>query len=461
MLNLLKKFKENKLQKLNEQIKCPNCQSFIDISSVLYTQILDKAKQEIQKQKQEFQIELNNKRAEYSKALQELKIQKIEQEKLISEQVSQKLDLEKQKITQEFLLQKQSFQEEFEKKFIQEHENEMKIIQEELQKKSKELSEFLSIKAENEKLKREQKENEERLKFEVRQEVFKEFKEQESKNLEFEKEKIRLEILQKNGDKDLQIKELELRLEGVKKELNDAKRKAEQGSMQIQGEAAELMIEEYLKQEFLSDEVKEISKGLNGADCLHIIKDNFGNVCGSILYESKRTKEFNKEWLDKLKLDSINVKSDIAVLITKTMPKNKDKTHYLEGLLICNFYEFKSIACVLREAIINHHKLKNALQNKDEKNHLLYEYLNSKEFNTQITLILKTYQTMKEELESEMRAMQNIWKKRAKAIDKLSFNSTAIVSSLNAIFSDLQGENLIGEDGLKSLENLAKDEEND
>ncbi|WP_252367850.1 DUF2130 domain-containing protein, partial [Campylobacter jejuni] len=80
----------------------------------------------------------------------------------------------------------------------------------------------------------------------------------------------------------------------------------------------------------LSDEVKEVPKGVNGADCLHIVKDNFGNICGSILYESKRTKEFNKEWLDKLKLDSIAAKSDIAVLITKTMPKDKEKTHFKE-----------------------------------------------------------------------------------------------------------------------------------
>lgn len=96
------------------------------------------------------------------------------------------------------------------------------------------------------------------------------------------------------------------------------------------------------------------------------------------LYESKRTKEFNKEWLDKLKLDSIAAKSDIAVLITKTMPKDKEKTHFKEGILICTFNEFKGVLAVLRESIINAYKLKNALQNKDEKNHILYEYLNSR-----------------------------------------------------------------------------------
>lgn len=335
----------------------------------------------------------------------------------------------------------------------------MKIMQEELEKKSKELSEFLSIKAENERLKREQKENEERLKFQAKEEAFKEFKEQENKNLEFEREKMRLEFQKSTQEQDLKYKELETNFKSIAQKLEDAQRRIEQGSQQLQGEAAELLIEEYIQSEYLSDEVKEVPKGVNGADCLHIVKDNFGNICGSILYESKRTKEFNKEWLDKLKLDSIAAKSDIAVLITKTMPKDKEKTHFKEGILICTFNEFKGVLAVLRESIINAYKLKNALQNKDEKNHILYEYLNSKEFNTQITFILKTYQNMKEELEAEKRALQNIWKKRERAIENLSFNSTAIVSSLNAIFSDLQGGNLIGEEGIKSLENLAKDED--
>ncbi|ECO5309407.1 DUF2130 domain-containing protein [Campylobacter jejuni] len=425
----------------NEQIKCPSCGSFIDISTALYAQILDKAKQEMLKQKKEFDDEVNAKRAEYIKALNDLKTQKIEQEKLINEQVSQKLLLEKQKFEQELLTQKQNFQKEFSEKF------------------NKELSEFLSIKAENERLKREQKENEERLKFQAKEEAFKEFKEQESKNLEFEREKMRLEFQKSTQEQDLKYKELETNFKSVAQKLEDAQRRIEQGSQQLQGEAAELLIEEYIQSEYLSDEVKEVPKGVNGADCLHIVKDNFGNICGSILYESKRTKEFNKEWLDKLKLDSIAAKSDIAVLITKTMPKDKEKTHFKEGILICTFNEFKGVLAVLRESIINAYKLKNALQNKDEKNHILYEYLNSKEFNTQITFILKTYQNMKEELEAEKRALQNIWKKRERAIENLSFNSTAIVSSLNAIFSDLQGGNLIGEEGIKSLENLAKDED--
>ncbi|MBZ7934736.1 DUF2130 domain-containing protein [Campylobacter molothri] len=442
----------------NEKIKCPNCGNFIDISLALYTQILDKAKLDMQKQKQEFEKEVNEKRAEYSKILSELKAQKAEQEKLISEQVSQKLDIEKQKIEQEVLLQKQIFQKDFMEKFAKEHENEKKIMQEELDKKSKELSELLTLKAENERLKREQKENEERLKLQIKEEAFKEFKEQEKKNLELEKEKIRLEFQSKNEEQDIKFKELEIKFKSVTQELDAAKRKVEQGSQQLQGEAAELLIEEYIQNEYFNDEVKEVPKGVNGADCLHIVKDAFGNICGKILYESKRTKEFNKEWLDKLKLDSIAAKSDIAVLITKTMPKDKEKTHFKEGILICTFAEFKGVLAVLRESIINAYKLKNALQNKDEKNHILYEYLNSKEFNTQITFILKTYQTMREELEAEKRALQNIWKKRERAIENLSFNSTAIVSSLNAIFSDLKGENLIGEEGIKSLENLAKED---
>ncbi|MBM0636585.1 DUF2130 domain-containing protein [Campylobacter sp. VicNov18] len=438
----------------NDPIKCPNCGNFMDINELLYIQISNQVQEEFQKQKQEFQNEVNKQKIEYAKALNDLKVQKADQEKLINERVSQELLLQKQKIQQDFLMQKQNFQKEFSEKFHKEHESEVKIMQEELDQKSKELSQLLSVKAENEKLKREQKENEERLKFQIKEEALKEFKEQENKNLELQKQKIRLEY----EEKEMAHKELQIQFNTVKQELDVLKRKADQGSQQLQGEAAELFIQEYIQKEYLSDEVKEVPKGISGADCLHVVKDNFGNICGSILYEIKRTKEFNKEWLDKLKLDSIAARSDIAVLITKTMPKEREKTHFKEGILVCTFFEFKGVLAVLRESIMNIYKLKNALKNKDEKNHILYEYLNSKEFNTQITFILKTYQNMKEELEAEKRALQNIWKKREKAIENLSFNSTAIVSSLNAIFSDLKGENLIGEDGLRSLENLAKED---
>ncbi|RQD68567.1 DUF2130 domain-containing protein [Campylobacter hepaticus] len=443
----------------NEQIKCPNCMSFIDINAVLYSQILNKAEQEIQKRKQEFESEMNDKKIEYAKVLNELKTQQMNQENIINEQVKQKISIEVDKLKQEFFMQTQNFQKEFSEKFKKEHEDELKTMQEELDKKSAILSQLYNIKAENEKLKREQKENEERLKLQIKQEAFKEFQEGENKRFEIEREKIRFDYERRIDEEKMEVKKLQIQLNSVNQELDVAKRKIDQGSQQLQGEVAELLVQEYIQNEYLGDEVKEVPKGVNGADCLHIIKDNFGNVCGSILYEVKRTKEFNKEWLDKLKLDSIVAKSDIAVLITKTMPKEKEKTHYKEGILICTFNEFKGVLAVLRESIMNAYKLKNTLKNKDEKNHILYEYLNSKEFNTQITFILKTYQKMKEELEAEKRAFQNIWKKREKAIEHLSFNSTAIVSSLNAIFSDLKGGNLIGEEGLKSLENLAKEED--
>lgn len=449
------------MQIYEKQIQCPKCKEFININQALYTQVLNEANLEIQKQKQEFNKEVEEKRLEYKKHLAKLEEEKIKQEEIIKQKIQEGLKNQIEEIKQTAQKEQDAFKEQFIQTFIKEHEKEKQLMQNELEKKSKELSELLFLKAENEQLKREQKENEEKIKFLAKQEAFREFKEQEKKNLEFEKERLRLEFEHKRNEEELKHQELKLQLESIKKELDAAKRKAEQGSQQLQGEAQELLIEEFLKNEFLTDEIKEVPKGINGADCIHIVKDLFGNICGSILYESKRTKEFNKEWLDKLKQDSIKTKVDLAILLTKTMPKDQQKIHFKEGILICTFNEFKSAICVIRESIINFHKLKNSLENKEEKNHLLYEYLNSKEFSTQMTLILKTYQNMKEDLESEMRAMQNIWKKRARAIESLSFNSHSIVSSLNAIFGTLRGKNLIGEDGLKSLENLANKEDID
>ncbi|MCX2683365.1 DUF2130 domain-containing protein [Campylobacter sp. MIT 21-1685] len=444
----------------SEQIFCPNCQISIDISKVLYNQIFIKTNAEFLKQKQEFEKEMQIKKQKQEQFEIELQKQKQEQEKIIAYQVNEKLSMERQNLEKELFLEKQNFQKEFERKFLNEHENEKKVMQEELIKKSEELGQLLGLKAENERLKREQKENEERIKFEAKQQALKEFEQTQLQKFELQKQQIEFEFESKKNEDELKFKQLQLQFHNVCKELEKAKEKADQVSQQLQGEIGELIIEEYLKKEFVSDLVQEVPKGTKGADCLHSVYNSFGVLCGNILYESKRTKEFKKEWIEKLKLDLLHSRCDMAVLVTKTMPRDNEKTHFKDGILVCNFKDFKNVVYVLREMMFAIYKVQSASYNKEQKNHILYEYLNSQEFSIQMSLLLNTYKTMREELEAEMRAVQNIWKKRQKQLESLSSSSNSIVTSLNLIFNDLNGKTLIGEDAMKQLENLSKDEEN-
>src|SRR5690349_19416366 len=173
--------------------------------------------------------------------------------------------------------------------------------------------------------------------------------EQEKERLNVKLNQIVLEAAEKAREEErMRIGELQKKLDDQHKLINEMKRKSEQGSMQTQGEVQELAIEEYLESTFPRDEVEEISKGKRGGDCVHVVKDNYGNRCGSILYESKRTKHFSYEWLSKIKDDQRLKQADMAVIVTEVLPEGMCRFGELEGVWICTFAEFKALAMLLR-----------------------------------------------------------------------------------------------------------------
>src|SRR6188768_1062235 len=188
------------------------------------------------------------------------------------------------------------------------------------------------------------KDNEEKLKEARQQQVEFLRKEQELKNkeaelelsvqkkLQEEREKLSTEIRKleeqrisaKETEFQLRLKEMEKQLDDQKKLAEEMRRKAEQGSMQLQGEVQELALEEMLRSTFPFDIVSEVGKGVRGADCIQTVRNNFGQECGKIIYESKRTTNFGADWVEKLKADMRSQGADIAVIVTKAMPKDMD-----------------------------------------------------------------------------------------------------------------------------------------
>ena len=250
-------------------------------------------------------------------------------------------------------------------------------------------------------------------------------------------EQIKKQEIEKNQIKEtehqLRVKELEKQLDDQKKLADEMRRKAEQGSMQLQGEVQELILEELLRNNFPFDDIGEVGKGVRGADCVQTVRNKFGQDCGRIIYESKRTKDFSSDWIDKLKKDMRGAGVDVAVIVTQCYPKGMDCFGEKDGVWICSFEEVKAVAFVLRDGII---KLSNALrsqENRGDKMHMLYDYLTGTEFSEQWKGIREGYMSMRLSIHKERDAMEKMWKMREKQLDKVLINASGIKGSIEGI----------------------------
>jgi hypothetical protein len=237
----------------------------------------------------------------------------------------------------------------------------------------------------------------------------------------------------KDTEYQLKQKELEKQLDDQKKLVDEMKRKAEQGSMQLQGEVQELILEELLRNYFPFDLVGEVGKGVRGADCIQTVRNTFGQECGRIIYESKRTKDFGADWIDKLKKDMRAIGVDVAVIVSQCYPKGMDCFGEKDGVWICSFEEVKAVAYVLRDGIIKLASLAKAQDNKGDKMHLLYDYLVSNEFSEQWKAIREGYMSMRISIQKERDAMEKMWKAREKQLEKVLLNAAHIKGSIEGI----------------------------
>ena len=250
-------------------------------------------------------------------------------------------------------------------------------------------------------------------------------------------EEIRQLEGQKNAQKEteyqLRLKELEKQLEDQKKLAEEMKRRAEQGSMQLQGEVQELALEELLRATVPFDEISEVGKGVRGADCIQTVRNAYGQECGKIIYESKRTQSFSPEWVEKLKADMRSQGAIIAVIVTQTMPKDMGNFGERNGVWICSFAEVKALSYVLRDGVVRVFNAAKSQENRGDKMHLLYDYLTSSEFGEQWKAIREGFLSMKQSIQRERDTMERLWKAREKQLEKVLLNAAHIRGSIEGI----------------------------
>lgn len=260
------------------------------------------------------------------------------------------------------------------------------------------------------------------------------------KKLAAGREELTENIRKQEAEKiEMKQKEYEKKFEDQKKQLEDMQRKLEQGSMQMQGEVMELALEELLRSEFKFDLIDEVKKGAVGADVVQTVINTSHQVCGKIIFESKRTKAFSDGWIEKLKNDQREEGASLAVLVTEVMPKDMPKFGRKDGVWICNFQEVKSLVHVLREMIVREFSVRAAEENKGDKMNLLYEYITSEEFRHRVEAIVEAFSHLKGDIEKEKRAMLKIWKEREKQIDKVMNNTISMYGSVKGIAGNAVG----------------------
>ncbi|MEN9548117.1 MAG: hypothetical protein RIR12_708 [Bacteroidota bacterium] len=250
----------------------------------------------------------------------------------------------------------------------------------------------------------------------------------------------------------LKLKEKDEQIEAQRKLAEEMRRKAEQGSMQTQGEVQELLLEEMLISSFPFDIIAPVGKGVRGADCIQTVRNNFGQECGKIIFESKRTKDFSNDWIEKLKADMRSQLADVAVIVTHAFPKDMDKFGEKEGVWICSFAEVKPVVQMLRDGIIKISSALKSQENRGDKMHLLYNYLTSREFAEQWQAIREGFLSMKISIQRERDAMEKLWKQREKQLEKVLLNAAHVRGSIEGISGTDVDLNLLDDGSYTTME---------
>ena len=392
-------------------ITCPNCKHQFEPGDSMRDEIEKELRIKMLDWQKKKDDEFRTKEANYQQQLQSK-----------DEEISKKLAVEKEK-------QRVELQQSITKNIAADFENQLKILQQNVAENEEKLKAARG--KELDYLQKEQalKNKEQELELSIQKQL-----QQEREKLTEDIRKIEEQrVSAKEHDFVLKVKELEKQLEDQKKLAEEMRRKSEQGSMQLQGEVQELLLEELLQITFPFDKIEEVGKGVRGADCIQIVRNQFGIEAGKIIYESKRTKDFGGDWIEKLKTDMRNLGADVAVIVTQTLPKGMDRFGEKDGVYICTFTEVKSVALLLRNAILKIYDAKKGQENKGDKMALLYDYLVGNEFIGQWSAMREGFKNLRNLLQKERDDFEKNWKKKQIIIEKIINSSLQISGSMEGI----------------------------
>ena len=408
----------HKILLMATEIKCPKCGFGFPMEEAVSEEYKKDLQQKMMAYKKQKDEELRKYREENER-----------KERTLQEQLEKKQEEYDKKLVEERTRIRQTMEDDLRKNIRADFENQVELLQSSQRESEEKLK--MARQRELDYLRKEQEllSKEQELQITIQKQLI-----EERKTLS---EQVRKEELEKAAFREtelqLKMKELEKQLEDQKKLADEMKRKAEQGSMQLQGEAQELLLEDLLRENFPHDLVAEVGKGVEGADCMLVVRSHTGVEFGKIIFESKRAKGWNNNWLEKLRNDMRNKQADLAVLVTQVFPKNMECFGERDGVWICSFKEVMGLTSALRNAIIRIAETKKTEENKGEKMQMLYNFLTGTEFRQQIEAIVEGFTEMEQSIMKERIMMEKIWKERKKQLDKVLINTAGMYGSIKGI----------------------------
>ena len=255
-----------------------------------------------------------------------------------------------------------------------------------------------------------------------------------ARKVDAEKQRLEESIRRTVGEEQsLKVKEKDKQIDDLKKLLDEAKRKSEQGSQELQGEVLELDIQAMLQQHFPHDVINPVPKGTRGADLVQEVRNGALRPCGSIVWETKNTKRWQAAWLDKLKEDQRAVGANLAVLVSVALPAEFGEFGQIDGIWIASLRAWPALATALREQLIQVAFAHAASEGKNEKMELMYRYLAGDQFRARVQGIVEAFTEMQEQVNRERRAMERLWKEREKQIERAITNTVGMYGEMRGI----------------------------
>ena len=392
-------------------VKCPSCGKQFPLNDAVLGSVRDHLSQELSSEITARETKLEARLAQAREAETKLK---TEQQNLADE-------LEKQ-VAAELKTRTATIEQKAATKAAEAQSLQLQELQESLATKSNALKKAqeteLTLRKERQKL----EEDREKLKLDV------------ARQLDAEREKLKQAVAKQEAERQsARQAELEKKLSDAVKANDDLRRKLEQGSQQTQGEVLELELENRLRSSFPLDQFSEVPKGIRGADLIHTVAGPLGQPCGTILYETKRTKAWGKDWIAKLKSDLVTAKADIPVLITETLPDGIESSGHLDGVWICHLTYALPLIHTLRWSLIELSRTKAANEGIQDKQAVLYEYFTGPEFRNRLETIVTTFDSMRKTLEKEKKGLTRIWAEREKQIDNVVLNLCGMQGDIQGI----------------------------
>lgn len=406
-------------------ITCPNCKTEIKLTESLAAPLLAATKQEFEKRLAQKDADIVKREA----TLREQEAALTKAKEAIDDQVAEKLKQERSKIAAE---------EAKKAKLVAANELEQKTkeineLGEVLKQRDVKLAEAQQAQADLIRKQRELDDAKRELELTVEKRI--------QEGLAATREQARKEVEEQQK---LKVAEKEQTILAMQKQIEELKRRAEQGSQQLQGEVQELELENLLRSKFPFDTIEPVPKGEFGGDALQRVVSPGGQACGTILWESKRTKNWSDGWLTKLREDQRTAKAEIAVLVTQVLPKGVESFDVVDGVWVTSPRTAMPVAAVLRQSLMEIAMARQASEGQQTKTEMVYQYLTGPRFRHRMEAIVEAFSTMQEDLDKERKAIMKQWAKREEQIER-------VMGATVGMYGDLQG---IAGKSLQEIEGL-------